>query len=159
LIGTSTTDPSGQTTFVGVAVITGLGLGGGPMPGGPGQPPLSIWGPTDPRPGNPISGIPGLPGGPGQQPGIWGPNDPRPGNPISGIPGLPGAPGQQPPPPGGGGGSPGSWRWVYSPFYGWVLDPGTGGKPQPPGGAGSQPGEPPHPDRELPEPEPQEPQA
>jgi hypothetical protein len=72
LIGTSTTDPSGQTTFVGVAVVTGLGIGGGPIVP---QPPLGIWGPTDPRPGNPISGIPGLPGGPGQQPGIWGPTD------------------------------------------------------------------------------------
>jgi hypothetical protein len=140
LIGTSTTDPSGQTTFVGVAVVTGLGIGGGPIVP---QPPLGIWGPTDPRPGNPISGIPGLPGGPGQQPGIWGPTDPRPFNPISGIPGLPGAPDQQPGGGGGGGGGAGSWRWVYSPIYGWVLDPGAGGKPQPPGGAGSQPGEPP----------------
>jgi hypothetical protein len=25
----------------------------------------------------------------------------------------------------------GEWRWVYSPVYGWVLDPGSGGKPQP----------------------------
>lgn len=147
LIGTSTTDASGQTTFVGLAVTTGLGIGGGPMPGGP---PLGIWGPTDPRPGNPISGIPGLPGGPGQQPGIWGPNDPRPSNPISGIPGLPGGPGQQPG-GGGNGGGVGSWRWVYSPFYGWVLDPGAGGKPQPPGGgSGGQP----YPDQSLPEPQP-----
>ena len=38
-----------------------------PRPVGPGdspnpQPPLGIWGPTDPRPWNPISGIPGIPG-------------------------------------------------------------------------------------------------
>jgi hypothetical protein len=63
---------------------------------------------------------------------MWGPNDPRPTNPISGIPGLPGyeppTPGE---PPGGGGGPVGEWRWVYSPVYGWVLDPGSGGKPQP----------------------------
>ena len=42
------------------------------------QPPLGIWGPTDPRPTHPISGIPGLPGyepppgGPGPGPGPGG---------------------------------------------------------------------------------------
>src|SRR5580765_4501151 len=46
-----------------------------------GQPPLGIWGPTDPRPSNPISGIPGLPGSPGQQP--------HPEHPIVLPPGLP----------------------------------------------------------------------
>lgn len=45
----------------------------------PPQPPLGIWGPTDPRPGT------GFPGPQPQPPGIWGPNDPRPSNPIAGM--------------------------------------------------------------------------
>lgn len=56
--------------------------------------PPGIWGPTDPRPSNPIQ-LPPWVGG--YQPGIWGPNDPRPSNPISGIPGLPGYQPPQPP--------------------------------------------------------------
>jgi hypothetical protein len=166
LVGKSFTDGNGNTTFVGQAFTTGLQVGGGPMPGGP---PLGIWGGggvgnypdagfPGPQPGGPIgiwggSGVgdyidAGLPGPqPGGPIGIWGPNDPRPSNPISGIPGLPGGPGQQ---PGGGGNGPGRWRWVYSPRYGWVLDPGSGGKPQPPGvGGGGQ-----YPDQSLPDPQP-----
>ena len=76
----------------------GMGPGVSPQPPtGGGQPP-GIWGPTDPRPGNPISGIPGMPGAPGQQPGgIWGGgNQPFPTPPIHMPPGMGG---------GGGGGN------------------------------------------------------
>ena len=128
-----------RVVLIGEGSLTGLGVGGGPMPpgqGGGGSPP-GIWGPTDPRPSNPISGIPGLPGAPGQQPGgIWGPGDNRPGNPISGIPGIPGyEPPQLPeppelppnadkgelvkPPPEGGGG------WGYTAGYGWSFFPSS----------------------------------
>lgn len=110
----------------GEAYIVGLEVGGGPiMPGGE-QPPLGIWGPTDPRPGW------GLPGEP---PGIWGGgNVPMPSPPIANVPGLPPMPDQppptptepKPPPPGGG--------WGWHPEYGWGYFPMGGGKPQPPGG-------------------------
>jgi hypothetical protein len=82
-----------QVVLVGEGSLTGLGVGGGPAPGGP---PLGIWGPTDPRPTPPISGLPGLPG---YEPplGIWGPTDPRPTPPIY-MPPLP--PGTSPPEPG-----------------------------------------------------------
>jgi hypothetical protein len=154
LVGKSFTDGNGNTTFVGQAFTTGLQVGGGPMPGGP---PLGIWGGggvgnypdagfPGPQPGGPI----GIWGGggvgdyidaglPGQQPGgpvrPWGPIN----YPDQGLPG------QQP-------GGAGNWRWVYSPRYGWVLDPGTGGKPQPPPGGGN--GGQPRPDQSLPEPQP-----
>lgn len=61
-----------------LALITPIGETVTPQPPG-------IWGPTDPRPSNPIAGM--GPGGnfPGQPPlGIWGPTDPRPG---TGLPG------------------------------------------------------------------------
>jgi len=78
-------------------------------PGGGTEPPLGIWGPTDPRPTHPIAGFDPIHGTfpdqglPGQPPlVIWGPSDPRPTLPIAGWnPGtgnFPGAPG------GGGGG-------------------------------------------------------
>lgn len=44
-------------------------------------------------------------------------------------PGRPEHPIVLPPEPPVGGGDEG--RWVYSPVYGWVWDPGPGGKPQP----------------------------
>lgn len=79
-----------------------------PGGGGPGQPP-GIWGPTDPRPTPPISGIPGLPGyeppagggpgrPPGTPPGFWG-GGPHPMPPIN-YPEPPsgGGPGGGPPP-------------------------------------------------------------
>jgi len=95
----------------------------------PGTPP-GIWGPTDPRPENPI---PIYPGGTPNPPGIWGPTDPRPTNPISGIPGLPGyepppidpptnppdSNGWLKPPPEDGG-------WGYHEDHGWVYKPGAG---------------------------------
>lgn len=81
-----------NVVLIGEASLTGVGIGGGPVippgggGGGGGNPP-GIWGPTDPRPSNPISGIPGLPGyeppRPSQPPGIWGGgNEPFPTPPI-----------------------------------------------------------------------------
>lgn len=74
-----------NVTIVGNASLTGLGVGGGPIvppEGGGSEPPLGIWGPTDPRPTHPITGLPGYGPPIGQPPGIWGPNDPRPTPPI-----------------------------------------------------------------------------
>lgn len=51
-----------NVTIVGNASLTGLGVGGGPIvppEGGGSEPPLGIWGPTDPRPTHPITGLPG----------------------------------------------------------------------------------------------------
>jgi hypothetical protein len=64
-------------TFQGILFFSDLGVGGGPMPGGP---PLGIW----PSPGVPTHPI--APGGP--PPGIW----PSPGHPAHPI-----APGGPPP--------------------------------------------------------------
>ena len=103
---------SENVTLVGVASITGLGVGGGPI-----NPP-GIWGPTDPRPGW---------GLPEQPPGIWGPTDPRPSHPIV-IPKPPTDPPPTPeepkPPPADGG-------WGWHPEYGWGYFPMAGGKPNP----------------------------
>lgn len=106
---------------------------------GPSQPPLGIWGPTDPRPTLPIAGWnPGTgtfpPWNPPVQPplGIWGPGDPRPTLPISGWnPGTGTFPPWPPPtptptPPGMGGQLPASdpsgsgWVFGFVPGYGWM---------------------------------------
>jgi hypothetical protein len=81
--------------FQGVLFFSDVGVGGGPMPGGP---PLGIWGPGSGFPTNPIApggsppGIwpsPGYPSHPvaGQPPGIW---------PSPGYPAHPVAPGGGP---------------------------------------------------------------
>ncbi|HEY4384162.1 MAG TPA: hypothetical protein VGN34_06765 [Ktedonobacteraceae bacterium] len=67
--------------------------------------------------------------------GIWGPGQMPPGFWGGGM-----GPGVKPQPPGEG--SPPAieenWDWVYSPYYGWVVQPpGEGGKPQPGGSSGS----------------------
>ena len=100
-----------QVVFIGVMYDPNLQVGGGPMPGGPGGPPLGIWGPI----GNyPDAGFPGpQPGGPTH---IWGGpwQPPRPSqgpgfptNPIAEPPwGFGNRPPQPPKPPviwGGGG--------------------------------------------------------
>lgn len=110
---------SGQgqpVTLVGIAGLSGLEVGGGPIigqpPAGgpPGSPTFPIWGP------------PGFnPPGPGYPPGIGG-------GPV--IPPIPPEPPTnpsepKPPPPEGG--------WGWHPEYGWGYFPGGGGKPQPPG--------------------------
>lgn len=58
-----------QVVLIGEASLTGLGVGGGPMPPGPGQPP-GIWGPPGPWPTPPIYLPPGQGGGapPGAHP-------------------------------------------------------------------------------------------
>jgi hypothetical protein len=85
----------------------------------PGKPPYMDIGFPGPQPGGPVH----IWGGPWYPPVIW----PGPGPLPYPDQGLPGAP----PPTGGEGGGAGKWTWVYSPVYGWVLDPGLGGKPQP----------------------------
>lgn len=79
-----------NVVLIGEATLTGLGIGGGPMPPGPGRPPGSGGGPVDPgygypeRPvdpgyGYPIGGLPhpshpiALPGDP-----WWPPEAPKP---------------------------------------------------------------------------------
>jgi len=53
------------------------------------QPPLTIWGPGDPRPTHPIFGFDPIHGTWPDRPqpplGIWGPGDPRPTHPIAGF--------------------------------------------------------------------------
>lgn len=116
-------------------------------PDGPPKPD-GIWGPTDPRPTNPIAGFDPIHGTfpPWQRPdGIWGPNDPRPANPIAGFDPIhgtfpPWVPPTTPPPafpvqlPEGN--APGAvWAWVPGKGWGWVFVPtmpGAGGTPEPP---------------------------
>lgn len=103
-------------------------------------PPGSIGG-DPPKPEHPIVLPPYVPGHPIViPPGII--DGVHPEHPIYLPPVISGGPGSLPPwvmppifyppsqPPSGGGGA-GSGKWVYSPAYGWVWDPGEGGKPQP----------------------------
>lgn len=91
---------TGPVKIVGEAMYSDLGVGGGPVipPAGGGQPPLGIWGPTDPRPSNPIANVPGLPPMPDQPP-------------TDGT--TPG--GDKPPPEGEGGWGFYDGRWGYFP--------------------------------------------
>ena len=114
-----------QCVIVGLASLSDLTVGGGPIYP-PQQPPdVGIW-PSPGRPEHPIVHPPPEGGG-GQPPGIW----PSPGVPTHPIvipeppPTQPPTEGTKPPPPGGG--------WGYHPDYGWGYFPGGGGKPQPPG--------------------------
>lgn len=116
-----------------LALITPIGSGEQPP-----QPPLGIWGPTDPRPTPPIY-WPGFPGGGGggggqQPPGIWGP---LPGFPTNPIPIYPGG---TPNPPGiwGGGNVPMPTPPIQLPP--WMISGG-----QPPGIWGPLPGFPSNP--------------
>lgn len=68
-----TLQPVGEYQLV---EIIELGAGSPPPRPLP-QPPLGIWGPTDPRPSHPIAGIPGFPGYTPPLPG--GPGTPTPG--------------------------------------------------------------------------------
>src|SRR5262245_23830275 len=117
---------SSPVTLVGEYYDPSLSIWHEPIipPEQPGQPPLGIWGPTDPRPSPPIYMPPGWWGNPGG----W---NPHPEHPIV-IPPPPTDPPDNPgaikPPPEGGG-------WGYSPEYGWGYFPMKGGKPQPPGAA------------------------
>lgn len=111
---------SGTVTIVGMASLTGLGVGGGPMPpgqggGGGGGGPPHIWGPPDMPPGFWGGGM-----GPGVKP------QPHPEHPIVLPPEQPPPTGEadedgfiKPPPPEGG--------WCYHEDHGWLYAPGTGG--------------------------------
>lgn len=105
--------------LIGEASLQNVGIGGGPII--PSEPPLGIWGPTDPRPGWGLPGDQPRPEHPiFYPPGIWGPNDPRPTPPIH-IPPMPTEPPEDPgmvkPPPADGG-------WGWHPEYGWGYFPG-----------------------------------
>jgi hypothetical protein len=117
IVGTSTSgEATSQVTITGIAFVTGLEVGGGPVmppqaPGHPAHPiytPPGIWGGGDvPMPTPPIA-----PGGGPAHPIVEPPVPPMP---------------EQPPDTSAGGG------WVWSPIYGWVWRPaGSGGKPKPP---------------------------
>lgn len=126
-----------NVVLIGEATLTGLGVGGGPMPpgqGGGGSPP-GIWGPPGPWPGWPAD--PGIPGNtPGRPPGIWGGgNEPFPTPPIFIPPNVPpplqppqppapGSPTTPVPPPEGSGGWP--VNPVVPPPYIVVNYPGIG---------------------------------
>jgi hypothetical protein len=116
LVGIST-DDTGQArsvTFVGMASITGLQVGGGPMPGG--KPPVISGGPIDPYPD---AGLP-MPQPPRPPVISGGPIDPYPdaGLPLPQPPngGQPPEGGADKPPPDGGG-------WGYWSEYGWGYFP------------------------------------
>lgn len=102
---------AGQPFLALITPLTGDAVGGGQPPG--------IWGPTDPRPTNPIAGVPGLPGyqPPTQPPVIWGPPGPWPTPPIVLPPDE--APPDQPPPTGPAGKL--EWHTVWTEEYGWAM--------------------------------------
>lgn len=125
------TDENGSrnVTIVGMASLTGVGVGGGPILGGeppsiwpsPGHPahpiapPVGIW-PSPGHPAHPIELPPIVPGGP----------------PVSIWPGVPSHPIVLPPPPteglepGGGKPPPADGGWGYHPVFGWGYFPGPG---------------------------------
>lgn len=111
-----------NVVLIGEATLTGLGVGGGPMPpggGGGGGSPPGIWGGgNQPFPTPPINLPPG--GGGGQPPGIWGGgNVPMPSPPIANVPGAPGyEPPDKPPEPIQ---PPIEWKAVWTPSEGWVV--------------------------------------
>jgi hypothetical protein len=131
-----------RVVFIGEASIAGLGVGGGPMPGGPG---LGFWGGSPvPHPGHDLPGQPpgiwggapigpnppGVWPGPGQPPGIWGgaPIGPNPPHPDHGLPEPPTEPPVDPEVPPGDlvvkappQGQPG---WGYVSTWGWGYFPG-----------------------------------
>ena len=116
---------SNNVTLTGMASITGLGVGGGPI-----QPPVGIW----PPPGGPV--FPAHPIAPGGPPPIagWTPPGYHPAHPI--------APGGPPQPPEGTEPPDGGWEWVFIPGSGWTPGYVPGDKPhppQPPGGGETPP--------------------
>lgn len=131
IVGLATSD-DGETknvTIVGMASITGLQVGGGPMPGGPGKPP-GIWGGGNvPMPTPPIANVPGAPGYNPNPPSVW-PNPPEgiaphPEHPIVIPPSEPPSGGTpdddgflKPPPPNGG--------WAFHQDYHWGYYPKPG---------------------------------
>lgn len=118
LIGAVTYD-NGTTqnvTFQGVAAITGLSVGGGPIFGSGGEPSHPIVPPGGyPEPGHPIVPPGGYPHP--EHPIVIPPEDPGP--PEGGAP--PDNPTEDKPPPEGGGG----WGWWASQSA-WVYEPKAG---------------------------------
>lgn len=123
IVGIETRDDGStcSVTIVGVASLTGLGVGGGPA-----QPPLGMWGPSDPRPTNPIAGWnPGTGTWPTPPTGSGGgPVDPGYSPPWAQVPTEPPPTGEagedgflKPPPEDGG--------WGYHEEYGWLYSPGA----------------------------------
>jgi hypothetical protein len=123
-------------TIVGYAYYTDLGVGGGPMPGGPSVTPPIYYPPAQPpgiwpSPGHPAHPI--APGGPPPtvSPPIYYPPYPDQGlPPFPAHPIAPGGPGQPP----AGGQPPGIWPSPGHPAHPIVLPPGTipGLKPEHP---------------------------
>jgi hypothetical protein len=123
-------------TFVGEMYYSNLGVGGGPMPGGP---PLGIWGGAPlPVPTPPIYYPPVFPAHPIAGPPEWGhqpahpivlpPLPPSvPGVPTHPIvippPGYPAHPIALPPPPEGTKPPPPDGGWGYHPDFGWGYFP------------------------------------
>jgi hypothetical protein len=132
-------------TFQGILFFSDLGVGGGPMPGGPypshpiapGGPPLGFWGGVappyvdiggpgpQPRPEHPIYFPP-----PGQPPlGFWGPPDMPPGYWGGGMgPGVKPQPRPEHPivlppnlPPQTPEGGPIDWKVGWTPQTGWIV--------------------------------------
>ena len=101
--------------LVGEAMLSGVGVGGGPIiPGG--DPPGTWGGAGEPFPTPPIH----LPPGSNSPPIIWGPNDPRPSPPIYLPPDTPppidvSPGGDKPPPEGSAGWGYYDGRWGYFP--------------------------------------------
>lgn len=114
-----------QVVLIGEGSLTGLGVGGGPMPPGQGSPP-GIWGPPGPWPTPPIH----LPPGSGGPDHIWGPTDPRPTPPIFLPPEQvpPQMKPPQPPPAGTTAPVPGNWptSGIVPPEYVVFNYPGVG---------------------------------
>lgn len=104
-----------NVVLIGEAMLTGLGVGGGPMPPGPGGgsgSPPGIWGGSnEPFPTPPIY----FPPSGGKPPGIWGGgNEPFPTPPIELPPNLP-------PDTGGDNPKPIDWRVAWTPQTGWIV--------------------------------------
>ena len=103
--------------LIGEASLTGVGVGGGPMPPGQGG---------DAHPEHPIYYPPHIWGPPDMPPGFWGGGmgpgvKPQPPDMPTEPPSNPTEP--KPPPDEGG--------WGWHPTYGWGYFPMTGGKPNP----------------------------
>lgn len=113
-----------NVVLIGEATLTGLGVGGGPIPPGaeqPGKPP-GIWGGGNvPMPTPPIANVPGAPGyrpPGGQPPGIW-PNPPEGTAPLPEHPiVLPPDEGTKPPEPIQ---PPIDWKVIWHPEEGWIV--------------------------------------
>jgi hypothetical protein len=112
-----------NVVLIGEATVTGLGVGGGPMPPGGGGAPLPPWYPGHPEHPIPPTVWPTPPGGGGGQPPTGGAG-PHPEHPI-----WPGAHPEHPgpivpptePPPIDPATPPIEWKPVWTPETGWIV--------------------------------------